>query len=91
MSSENRVNCGNCGKPFYLVDTELNKCGICNHYNKILPNGNTLTYKASDDEVLESEVEDKDMTKGLSFQTKALILGGLLLANHIANKIKQRR
>ena len=88
MSSETKVNCGNCGKAFYLVDPELNRCGVCNHYNKMLSDGNTLTYKASDSE--DSEVEE-DVTKGMSLKTKAIILGGLLLANHIVNKIKQRR
>ena len=58
MSSENRVSCGNCGKTFYLVEAELNKCGTCNHYNKMLPDGNSLTYKASDNEDSEEKEED---------------------------------
>lgn len=91
MSSETRVNCGNCGKALYLINPELNKCGTCNHYNKMLPDGNTLTYKDNGSEGLEADAEEEDVTKDLSLRTKALILGGLLLANHIANKIKQRR
>lgn len=86
MSSETKVNCGNCGKAFYLVNTELNRCESCKYYNKTLPDGNTLTYKASD-----SEDSEEDVTKGLSLHTKAIILGGLLLATHLVNKIKQRR